>query len=198
MKNKLIQKMVIDAMFIAIIVTMSFTPFLGYVNVGVVSISLIHIPVLIGAALLGYKRGLLYGTIYGVCSWIIAMTSASSVLDVYFIYPWISILPRMIFGLASGLLFEIIKRFPKMYQKGLWISFISALSSGFHTFLVLGILWLIYSGPIQVSQGAMNFFTFLSLVVGINGFIEMGIAFVIVPIVVLTLRKALPNVFANK
>ena len=49
--------MVTTAMFVAIILAMSFVPYLGYIPLGFMNATIIHIPVIIGAILLGPARG---------------------------------------------------------------------------------------------------------------------------------------------
>ena len=44
--------MVTTAMFVAIILAMSFVPYLGYIPLGFMNSTIIHIPVIIGAILL--------------------------------------------------------------------------------------------------------------------------------------------------
>ena len=66
-KNKT-QKMVLTAVFAAIIILMANVPFLGYINLGFVSATTIHIPVIIGAVLLGPSSGAFLGFIFGLTS----------------------------------------------------------------------------------------------------------------------------------
>lgn len=58
------------ALFMALIVLMAFTPFLGYIPLGFTRATIIHIPVIIGALLLGPKKGALLGFTFGLTSFI--------------------------------------------------------------------------------------------------------------------------------
>ena len=62
--------MVTTAMFVAIILAMSFVPYLGYIPWGFVNATIIHIPVIIGAILLGPARGAFLCGIFGLTSMI--------------------------------------------------------------------------------------------------------------------------------
>ena len=62
--------MVTTAMFVAIILAMSFVPYLGYIPLGFMNATIIHIPVIIGAILLGPARGAFLGGIFGLTSMI--------------------------------------------------------------------------------------------------------------------------------
>ena len=62
------QQMVLTAAFAAIIILMANVPFLGYIEIGIVRGTTIHIPVIIGAILLGPKAGALLGGVFGFTS----------------------------------------------------------------------------------------------------------------------------------
>ena len=64
MKMEKTKKMVLTAMFTAIIIAMAFVPYMGYIPLGFMNATIIHIPVIIGAIILGPKTGAFLG---GVC-----------------------------------------------------------------------------------------------------------------------------------
>ena len=66
-------KLVLAAVFTALIIVMSFTP-LGYLRVGFVSISFMTIPVALGAVLLGPAYGAYFGLLFGITSFIQCFT----------------------------------------------------------------------------------------------------------------------------
>ena len=59
----------------AIIFLLAFTPSLGYIPLGVVNATIIHVPVIIGSLILGPKRGAVLGFLFGLSSMIMATTS---------------------------------------------------------------------------------------------------------------------------
>ena len=63
-------KMVLTAMFTAIIIAMAFVPYMGYIPLGFMNATIIHIPVIIGAIVLGPKIGAFLGGIFGLTSMI--------------------------------------------------------------------------------------------------------------------------------
>ena len=73
-----IRSMTFDAVIIALLFAMSFIPYVGFINVGPFSLTLLHLPVLLGASLFGWKKGLLYGMVFGLLSWFRALYAASS------------------------------------------------------------------------------------------------------------------------
>ncbi|MDO5409067.1 MAG: ECF transporter S component [Lachnospiraceae bacterium] len=62
------QKMVLTAAFAAIIIVMANVPFLGFIRLGIISATTLHIPVIIGAVLLGARSGAFLGFIFGSTS----------------------------------------------------------------------------------------------------------------------------------
>jgi len=102
MKKRKTYDMVITAIFSAIILLMSLIPQLGYITLMPgVSVTLVHIPVLIGVMLLGFKGSIILGFFFGLGSLFAALMYARTPFDMAFIYPWISVLPRMLFALAA-------------------------------------------------------------------------------------------------
>lgn len=61
-------QMVFTGILTGLIIIMSFVPFLGFIPLGVINATIIHIPVIIGAVLLGPKRGAFLGLVFGIVS----------------------------------------------------------------------------------------------------------------------------------
>ncbi|KNZ42952.1 ECF transporter S component [Acetobacterium bakii] len=68
MKNTKTSDLVKVSLFVAIIVLMAVTPFLGYIPLGFTRATIIHIPVIIGSILLGPKYGGFLGFVFGLTS----------------------------------------------------------------------------------------------------------------------------------
>lgn len=131
------RQMTILAMFVAIIVVMGMVPFLGFIPFLGLSFQIITIPVIIGAVILGRKAGIILATVFGVVSLIRGAMSGG--FDFLFVLPWISILPRVIFGL---IIYDVFRFFKKILPE----KRIIALALGFltvsliHTLLVVPML----------------------------------------------------------
>jgi len=122
MKKNEIQDLTLTAVFSAIILVMIFVPQVGFITFGVASLTLIHIPVLIGVFLLPKKYSVLLGLIFGVGSLIKAVIAPTGVLDPLFVMPWISVLPRVLFALAAAYLFDGFKLIQaKLKNSGIYI-----------------------------------------------------------------------------
>jgi uncharacterized membrane protein len=131
------RQMTILAMFVAIIVVMGMVPFLGFIPFLGLSFQIITIPVIIGAVILGRKAGIILATVFGLVSLIRGAMSGG--FDFLFVLPWISILPRVIFGL---IIYDVFRFFKKLLPE----KRIIALALGFltvsliHTLLVVPML----------------------------------------------------------
>ena len=63
MKRERMRSFVLAAMFSALIIVMTVVPMTGYITVGPVEITTLHIVVAIGATILGWKYGALLGLV---------------------------------------------------------------------------------------------------------------------------------------
>lgn len=135
------REMTILAMFIAIIAVLGLVPngaggALGFIKItDNMEATIIHIPVLIGAALLGRKMGVYLGLAFGIISLIAAFIYNSPL----FYYPWVSVVPRVIFGFV---IYDVVRFFLKIIKQrylALAISFF--ILTVIHTLLVLSMLW---------------------------------------------------------
>ena len=198
-----IKEMTADALFLAIVLVMTFVPNLGYISfTPLLSFTLMHLPVLLAAMLGGWRKGLLVGFFFGCSSFAQALTSASP-FNLLFAYPWVAIPPRMGFGFLAGLLFSLIGKLHKGAVKGIYLAMAAASMTLVHTCLVFLDLYVFYP---QIIAGLFSSttpleyapaFTFLTgLLVGVAG--EMLIAALIVPPLYLAISKATPNVFGRK
>jgi len=99
----------LTGIFSAIIVLMTVVPQLGFIFLTpLVSITLLHIPVLIGVFMMPRKYGLILGLVFGMASFIRSFTP-SGPLDFAFQNPLVSVLPRVLFALAAGYIFDFLK-----------------------------------------------------------------------------------------
>lgn len=192
MKNKKTLQICIDASFLAIIIILTFVPYLGFISIPgtPISFTIIHVVVLLGAMLFGFKEGLLFGFIFGLCSLIKAATMPQAITDPLFVNPLISILPRMIFGGLSGLFFSLVKKTNKPLLTYVLFYVLCGLMTLFHSFLTLSVLYLFNMNSPYFSDG---YLILISSVISINGIIEIVLAIVVTPNIALSLFKGFPQ-----
>lgn len=182
-----IRVLTVNAMFIALIATLGLA--FGFVPLffGLFSITILHIPVLVGAALLNVRSAIIFGLTFGVISWIVSLTSPLvGPADLIFNNPLISIFPRILFGLSAGMLFLLVKNL-KGSLVYVGYGFLALIATLLHTIFVLIMIWIFESANLIASFN--NLFQFIWFVISANGIIEAGVAAVLVPILVVSLEQ---------
>lgn len=114
--------MVSVALMAAIIIVLANTP-LGMIQLPIIKATTVHIPVIIGAVLLGPAAGAILGCVFGICS-LVSNTMAPTLLSFAFSpfmsttgLPgvvkalWISIGCRIMIGIVAGWLWILLKKF---------------------------------------------------------------------------------------
>lgn len=104
---------------------------------GGVSLTIMHIPVIIGAVLEGPIVGLAIGLIFGLFSMLQAAIAPNGPADVWFTNPLLSVLPRLFIGPVAWLVWMALKRWPVVGLIGAGIA-----GSLTNTILVLGMIGL--------------------------------------------------------
>ncbi|PWL97114.1 MAG: hypothetical protein DBY09_06690 [Selenomonadales bacterium] len=82
-------------LFIALMAVLAFVPYIGFIPLTpAISLSIVHLPAIVGTIILGFKKGMILSLAFGVLSLIRAFTPMG-VADVTFQNPLIAILPRL-------------------------------------------------------------------------------------------------------
>lgn len=89
--------LVLTAIFAAIILMLTLIPNLGFIRIGIVAITILHIPVLIAVFILPFFYSLFIGLTFGLASLIAAFIFGTTPLDIAFQNPVVSVLPRILF-----------------------------------------------------------------------------------------------------
>ena len=173
-------------LFIAIIFVMTFVPNIGYIQVNILTVTTMHIPVIIGSVLLGPLGGFILGLTWGVTSWLKVLTSVVSPLErALFLNPLISILPRLLVGLtvSYGSIF-----LNKMVKNGIFKdTMLAVLGTVTNTILVLGAISLFAGGTLFPQSQTLS--TIITTLIGTNGLVEIAVAVLLVPTILRRLRK---------
>lgn len=182
------------AMLCGVLLVMGMTG-IGFIQLPVIKATTMHIPVILGAILLGPKAGAVLGGLFGLCSiWI--NTTAPGLLSFAFSpfmttegLPgvlkslWISLGCRILFGVVAGWLWKLAKRILKKDYIALPAA--AALSSILHTLFVMGSIYLLlaqqYAAAKNVAIGAV--FGLVMGTVTASGIPEAIIAAVLVTVI---------------
>lgn len=161
------------SLLIAIELVVGLTP-LSFITVPPVSITILHIPVIIGAILLGPADGALLGGVMGCISIFKATTAATSPVDMAF-SPFLSGKPlgsllvalvgRILLGVAAALLYRLFTKVKVPQTAAIALS--AVLASIVHTAVVLGLLAVCFA---DLGVGLMSI---LLTIVSLNGSLEI-------------------------
>ena len=179
------------ALFGTIVIVQNLVPVLGNIPIGPLSITLIHITVIVAAIVLGPVQGMIVGGIWGMITFIRAFIWPTSPLAVIcFTNPLISVLPRILVGAVAGYGFLWMKKHVSK-RKSMVIAAVAG--SMTNTLLVLGQIYLFYhdQAPRLYAVDVRQLLPYLLGVVGTNGIPEMLLAAVIVPLIATALLKVL-------
>lgn len=187
MRNKKTQRMTYLAMLLAIQVILVVTP-LGFIPIGPLSITTMHIPPIIAGIILGKKEGAVLGFIFGLSS-VIQSTMNPSITSFCF-SPFvtiggisgnwasliIAIVPRILLGYLAGLTFEKLRT--RSSNQSLSAMIAGIVGSLTNTVLVLsGIYFFFGQAYAQVLEIAYSSLIMVLMgVVASNGIIEAILA----------------------
>jgi uncharacterized membrane protein len=100
-----VKKIAVTGVLSALVIVLGITG-LGAIRIPPVSITIMHVPVIIGAILEGPVSGLVIGFLFGVFS--LVQTAIMPGTEAAFLNPLISILPRVFIGPATWLVYRMI------------------------------------------------------------------------------------------
>lgn len=183
-----VRQMAVIGMLSAISTMLSMTP-LGFIPIGPVNATIMHIPVIIGAIIEGPIVGGIIGLIFGLTSFMRAITMPSPT-NFMFMNPIVSILPRVLMGVSTYYIYKIVFKTTKNIS-------ISGMCSGFlgsiiNTFGVLGMVYLLYAQRYVEAIGG-DTSTAGAVILGIaatNGIPEAIVGALVVSGVVIILKKS--------
>ena len=186
-KSFTVRHMAVTGMLGAISVVLGMTP-LGFIPIGTTNATIMHIPVIIGAIVEGPIVGMLVGLIFGISSLIRSITIPTPTSFVFW-NPLLSILPRILIGLASYYIYKLSIKTTKNEAVSLGIA--GAIGTLVNTLGVLGMIYVLYAEKFVTAIGlsADNAFKIISGIGITNGLPEMFVAMIIVTAVVKAIKK---------
>lgn len=146
--------MVSVALMAAIVIVLANTP-LGMIQLPIIKATTVHIPVIIGAVLLGPSAGAILGAVFGICS-LISNTMAPTLLSFAFSpfmstsgIPgalkalWISVGCRILIGVAAGWLWILFTKLK--VNQFIALPIVGFIGSMVNTVTVMGSIYLLFA-----------------------------------------------------
>lgn len=181
------KKMVQLALFTAIVVLMSFTP-LGYFKTPVFSITLLSIPVAVGAIVLGPVAGAFLGTVFGISSFVQCFGMDAFGTFLFTNNPFgtfvTMMVARILMGWFTGLIFVGIKKIDR--TKNLTYAVTCLAAPILNTIFFMTALMIFFFNNAKFQEidfvkavGANNALTLAVGMVGFNALVEAVVCFII-------------------
>ncbi|WP_303219177.1 ECF transporter S component, partial [Enterococcus asini] len=157
MKNKKTFDIVLTAFFLGIMILMSVVPFLGFIPIGPLNATILHVPVIIGSVILGPRLGAFLGTSFGVMSVINATTRPSALSFVFSPFipiigtshgSWkallVALVPRILVGIVPYYVYKFGQRFFKGKTNSIAL-FLAGIAGGLtNTLLVMNLIYFLF------------------------------------------------------
>lgn len=167
------------ALLTALMLVMAFTP-LGYIPLPFMNATTMHIPVIIGACLLGPKMGGVLGGLFGITSVVRATISPNLTSFVFtpfysfspeFHGSWMSlivaIVPRILIGVCAGWVFLGLKKV--IHNETISLAVSGFVGSMVNTIGVMGLIYLLF-GEQYAAAGGTSPNLLLGVIMGVVGF----------------------------
>ena len=201
MKKQRIFNLVAISLLIAIVALMSFTP-VGYLKIGIVEITFLTLPIIVGSATIGVWASTLLGFAFGVTSFIQCFGMSAFGVALFSISPLktavMCIVPRTLMGLICGLIYMWLGK-TKINENPVHYALTSLSAPLFNTLLYVPMLVVFFYNTeyIQNIANTMHAKTALAFIVGsvgVNALIELGVCTVLGTLILIPLKKALKRI----
>ena len=189
------RKLTMFSMFLTLELLLFLVPYLGYIPVGPINATTLHIPVILCAIFMGPAYGAGLGFVFGLSSLLknTFMPTITSFVFSPFVEIgglkgngwslWIAIGPRILLGVIAYYLFVALAKAIK--KPGLAAGLAAALSTFIHTLMVMGSIYLFfgkeYAQARQVAESAV--LGLIGGVIAVNGVAELIVSAILVFVV---------------
>ena len=186
------QKLVLTAVLTAIIIVMASVPVLGYIPLGIINATILHVPVIIGAILLGPVSGGFLGLVFGLTS-LIKNTTTPNATSFCF-SPFIQVgefggdfrsliiclVPRILIGIVAYYVYAGMKKLVKNRKQGENLGLILAGVAGSmtNTLLVMNLIYVFFGESYAAATGRAYEFLYAAIltIIGTSGVAEAIVA----------------------
>lgn len=176
----------IVSLFGAIIIVMALVPFLGYIPLGFMNATLLHVPVIIASIVLGPKYGAILGFVFGATS--LVQNTVSPNLTSFVFSPfyaqgnWLSLIicfiPRILVGIVPHYVYQFFAKHIKKKGEVVSLALAGIAGSLTNTILVMGGIYLFFGKEYATAKNlpVESLFGVIMGIVGLNGVPEAIVA----------------------
>lgn len=186
------QKLVLTAVLTAVLIVMASVPVLGYIPLGIINATILHVPVIIGAILLGPVSGGFLGFVFGVTSLIKNTTTPNATSFVF--SPFIQVgefggdfrsliicmIPRILIGIVAYYVYRGVTKASRDKKKGENLGLVLAGIAGSltNTLLVMNLIYLFFGQAYAAATGRAYEFLYAAIltIIGTSGVGEAVVA----------------------
>lgn len=156
---------VLMAMFAAIIIIMAFTP-LGFIPLVVIKATIIHVPVIIGAIILGPKKGAVLGGLFGLTSLLVNTMTPSLTSFVFTpFYPlpgqengsllslFVCFVPRILVGIIPYFVYKAVTKVSGKKTRPIALILAGLSGALTNTIFVMGLIYLLFKDSYASARG---------------------------------------------
>ena len=180
------------ALLVAIILIMAFTP-IGYIRTAGLEITLIVVPVAVGAVTLGPAAGAILGGVFGITSFLQCFGMSpfgAALLGINGFLTFLVCVPtRILMGWLTGLIYKGLRK--TKLPSGASVTISNLCCPLLNTTFFMGTLVTLFAGTMREQFGMTKVIPFIAAFVGVNGVVEAIVCFVIGTAVSMALKKAL-------
>jgi len=159
---------------------------IGYIKFGVLEMTIMQVPVIIGAITMGPTTGAFLGGVFGLTSFWQCFGKSpfgAALLGINPLYTFlVCVIPRILMGLLCGLIFKWLQKIDK---KNIMSYFGASLAAALiNTILFMGMLIALFGNTdyivtMQKAMGTVSILGFVVAFVGIQGLVEAGLCSVL-------------------
>lgn len=189
-----IRSLVLTAVFAALIIVMTVTPYLGYISYGAIEITTLHIVVILGGVCLGPLYGAVIGGVWGLSCIARAYLAFPVYLDYGFGNFFVAGLPRILVGLVAGAVFFALRRTKLPQFISAAIAAVCGTVTNTACVLTAMHIWQNVHGVGEMTGLRVIFGNIFQTLIGVNGVIELVAAVILVP----ALYKAVSKVMKRQ
>ncbi len=191
--NMTTRQIALTAILSAFTMVLALTP-LGLIPINpVVNVTIIHIPVIIAAIVIGPVSGMIVGLVFGIFS-VINATVNPALLSPVFLNPIVAVVPRVLIGLTTGYAYIAMTKISKKELSPLAVGMAASIGTLTNTVGVFAGIYLFY-GSFVLEVTGVEVLPFLTTLFVTNSIPELIVGVILIVIIMKALSRTILRMF---